>query len=121
MARKWWTLLTVCLGLLMLLVDITIVNVALPAIAEDLGSSFADLQWVVDAYALSLASLLLTAGSLAARAEAVTAGGAAAGAAAMVRLLSSSRRMFCSERTFLTVKFRTAASWRPCWSKIPKL
>jgi EmrB/QacA subfamily drug resistance transporter len=49
----------------MLLVDITIVNVALPAIAEDLGSSFADLQWVVDAYALSLASLLLTAGSLA--------------------------------------------------------
>ena len=38
-----------------------------------------------------------------------------------VRLLSSSRRMFCSERTFLTVKCRTAASWRPCWSKIPKL
>src|SRR3954469_531548 len=62
--RRWWTLGAVCVATFMLLVDITIVNVALPAIAEDLGSSFTDLQWVVDAYALSLASLLLTAGSL---------------------------------------------------------
>jgi EmrB/QacA subfamily drug resistance transporter len=49
----------------MLLLDITIVNVALPDIARDLRSSFTDLQWVIDAYALSLAALLLTAGSLA--------------------------------------------------------
>jgi len=63
--RRWWTLGAVCVATFMLLVDITIVNVALPAIADDLGSSFTDLQWVVDAYALSLASLLLTAGSLA--------------------------------------------------------
>jgi hypothetical protein len=42
MARKWWTLLTVCLGLLMLLVDLTIVNVALPSIASDLDASFSD-------------------------------------------------------------------------------
>src|SRR3954447_26638704 len=63
--NKWWTLGAVCVATFMLLVDITIVNVALPAIADDLGSSFSDLQWVVDAYALSLASLLLTAGSLA--------------------------------------------------------
>jgi MFS family permease len=49
----------------MLLLDITIVNVALPDIARSLGSSFTDLQWVIDAYALSLAALLLTAGSLA--------------------------------------------------------
>jgi EmrB/QacA subfamily drug resistance transporter len=62
---KWWTLITVCVATFMLLIDITIVNVALPDIAKDLGSSFTDLQWVVDAYALSLASLLLTAGSLA--------------------------------------------------------
>ncbi|MFL5844712.1 MAG: MFS transporter [Solirubrobacteraceae bacterium] len=54
-----------CVATFMLLIDITIVNVALPDIAKDLGSSFTDLQWVVDAYALSLASLLLTAGSLA--------------------------------------------------------
>jgi EmrB/QacA subfamily drug resistance transporter len=64
MARKWWTLLTVCLGLLMLLVDITIVNVALPSIADDLNASFSDLQWTIDAYALSLAALLLVTGSL---------------------------------------------------------
>src|SRR3954470_5140567 len=63
--RRWWTLGAVCVATFMLLIDITIVNVALPDIAEDLGSSFTDLQWVVDAYALSLASLLLTAGSLA--------------------------------------------------------
>jgi len=65
MDRKWWTLLAVCLGTFMLLVDITIVNVALPSIQSSLHASFAQLQWVVDAYALSLAALLLTAGSLA--------------------------------------------------------
>ena len=51
----------------MLLLDITIVNVALPDIAKDLHSSFSDLQWVVDAYSLGLAALLLSAGSLADR------------------------------------------------------
>ncbi len=64
MARKWWALLTVCLGMLMLLVDITIVNVALPSMARDLDASFSDLQWTIDAYALSLAALMLVAGSL---------------------------------------------------------
>ena len=49
----------------MLLLDVTIVNVALPDIQRALHSSFSDLQWVVDAYALTLAALLLTAGSLA--------------------------------------------------------
>src|SRR5437763_1332037 len=62
---KWWTLGAVCLGTFMLLLDITIVNVALPSIQQDLHSSFADLQWVVDAYALTLAALLLTGGALA--------------------------------------------------------
>jgi EmrB/QacA subfamily drug resistance transporter len=65
MERKWWTLLAVCLGMFMLLVDITIVNVALPSIQDNLHATFASLEWVVDAYALSLAALLLTAGSLA--------------------------------------------------------
>jgi EmrB/QacA subfamily drug resistance transporter len=62
---KWWTLTAVCLGTFMLLLDITIVNVALPDIQRALGSSFSGLQWVVDAYALTLAAFLLTAGSLA--------------------------------------------------------
>ena len=65
MASKWWTLLVVCLAIFMLLLDITIVNVALPSIQHDLGSSFEDLQWVVDAYALALAALLLASGSIA--------------------------------------------------------
>ena len=65
MQRKWWTLAAVCTATFMLLLDITIVNVALPAIQQDLGASFDELQWVVDAYALMLAALLLTAGSLA--------------------------------------------------------
>ena len=63
--NKWWTLVAVCLGTFMLLLDITIVNVALPDIQVALHSSFSDLQWVVDAYALTLAAFLLTAGSLA--------------------------------------------------------
>src|SRR3954471_20159235 len=62
---KWWTLTAVCLGVFMLLLDITIVNVALPDIQTELDASLSDLQWVIDAYALSLAALLLTAGSLA--------------------------------------------------------
>jgi EmrB/QacA subfamily drug resistance transporter len=65
MDDKWWTLVAVCLGTFMLLLDITIVNVALPDIQAALHSSFSDLQWVVDAYALTLAAFLLTAGSLA--------------------------------------------------------
>ena len=63
--NKWWTLVAVCLGILMLLLDITIVNVALPDIQQALHSSFSDLQWIVDAYALTLAAFLLTAGSIA--------------------------------------------------------
>jgi EmrB/QacA subfamily drug resistance transporter len=67
MERKWWTLTAVSVATFMLLLDITVVNVALPAIRDDLGASFSDLQWVVDAYALTLAALVLTAGSLADR------------------------------------------------------
>jgi EmrB/QacA subfamily drug resistance transporter len=59
-----WTLIAVCLGTFMLLVDISIVYVALPDIGRSLGASFSDLQWTVDAYAVALAALLLNAGSL---------------------------------------------------------
>ena len=64
--RRWWTLGAVCVATFMLLLDITIVNVALPDIAKRPALvASRDLQWVIDAYALSLAALLLTAGSLA--------------------------------------------------------
>ena len=62
--RKWTPLITVCLGAFMLLVDVSIVNVALPKMTDELHSSFSSLQWVVDMYALVLASLLMVAGSL---------------------------------------------------------
>jgi EmrB/QacA subfamily drug resistance transporter len=63
--RKWLPLVAICTGTFMLLVDVTIVNVALPDMATDLGTSFGQLQWVVDIYALALAALVLGAGSLA--------------------------------------------------------
>src|SRR5690349_7921234 len=65
MDKKWWTLIAVCAGMFMLLLDVTIVVVAQPAIQQGLGASFSDVQWVLDAYALTLASLLLTSGVLA--------------------------------------------------------
>jgi EmrB/QacA subfamily drug resistance transporter len=65
MDRKWWTLIAVCTATFMLLLDVTIVNVALPAIQASLNADFSDLQWVIDAYSLVLAALLLTTGSLA--------------------------------------------------------
>src|SRR5215467_3962492 len=64
MERKWRTLIIVCVGIFMLLLDITVVNVALPDIQRELHSSFTDLQWVVDAYSLLLATVVLNAGSL---------------------------------------------------------
>jgi EmrB/QacA subfamily drug resistance transporter len=67
MHRRWWTLAVVSVATFMLLLDITVVNVALPSIRADLDASFGDLQWVFDAYALSLAAFVLTAGSLADR------------------------------------------------------
>jgi|SRR5665213_2675907 len=63
-SRNRWTLIAVCAGTFMLLVDVTIVQVALPTIQRHLGASFTDLQWVIDAYALSLATLILTWGSI---------------------------------------------------------
>src|SRR5919198_419131 len=67
MERKWWTLIAVSVATFMLLLDITVVNTALPSIQEDLNATFTDLQWVVDAYTLPLAALVLTAGVLADR------------------------------------------------------
>jgi EmrB/QacA subfamily drug resistance transporter len=64
MERKWWTLIAVSMAIFMLLLDITVVNVALPEIQHQLRSSFSDLQWVVNAYALTLAAFLLTAGAV---------------------------------------------------------
>src|SRR5919199_994271 len=65
MTPKRWTLVAVCVATAMLMLDIAVVNTALSRIAEDLGAGLSGLQWVVDAYTLALASVVLTAGSLA--------------------------------------------------------
>jgi EmrB/QacA subfamily drug resistance transporter len=62
--RKWLPLVAICLGAFILLVDVTIVNVALPRMGSDLNAPFSALQWVMDIYALALAALLMVAGSL---------------------------------------------------------
>jgi len=63
--RKWLPLVAICCGTFMLLIDVTVVNVALPQMAGSLHASFSSLQWVVDAYALTLSALLLGVGSVA--------------------------------------------------------
>jgi EmrB/QacA subfamily drug resistance transporter len=63
--RKWWTLAAVAVGLFMIMLDNTVVNVALPSIRKDLGISISELEWVVNAYALTFGVLLLSGGKLA--------------------------------------------------------
>jgi DHA2 family multidrug resistance protein-like MFS transporter len=62
--RRWWVLVVLCLSVLLVTIDNTIVNVALPTIGRQLSASTSDLQWVVDAYTLVFAGLLLVAGNL---------------------------------------------------------
>src|SRR4051794_3584220 len=62
--RPGWTLVLVCTAMFMLLLDMTIVTAALADIQKDLGSSLSSLQWVVDAYPLPVAGLLLTAATI---------------------------------------------------------
>jgi EmrB/QacA subfamily drug resistance transporter len=63
--RKWWTLAAVSFGLFMIMLDNTVVNVALPSIQDDLGADLSQLQWIVTGYALSFAALMLIGGKLA--------------------------------------------------------
>src|SRR4051794_32904199 len=63
-ARRWWTLAVLCLSLLIIVMDNTILNVAIPRLVEDLGASNSQLQWIIDGYTLVFAGLLLTTGSL---------------------------------------------------------
>ncbi|HEX4733771.1 MAG TPA: MFS transporter, partial [Thermoleophilaceae bacterium] len=90
--RRWWALAVLSLGLLVISLDNTILNVALPSLSDDLGATSSELQWIVDAYMLVFAGLLLTAGSLGdrfGRKRALTLGlfifGAASAASAMAQ------------------------------------
>jgi EmrB/QacA subfamily drug resistance transporter len=62
--RKWWTLGAMCFALFMIMLDNTVVNVALPSIQQDLGASISGLEWTINGYTLSFAVLLATGGRL---------------------------------------------------------
>ena len=62
--RRWITLPILCLSVFLVVVDNTIVNVALPSLSRDLGASTSALQWIVDAYSLAFAGLLLAGGGI---------------------------------------------------------
>ena len=64
MAKRWWALVPIALSMVVVGLDTTVLNVALPTLAVDLGASTGDLQWVVDAYVLVLAALMLPVGAL---------------------------------------------------------
>ncbi len=63
--RKWWTLAAVAFGLFMIMIDNTVVNVALPSIQRDLGVGLSELEWIVTGYALTFAAMMLIGGKLA--------------------------------------------------------
>ena len=63
--RKWLTLAAVSFGLFMIMLDNTVVNVALPSIQSDLGADLSELQWIVTGYALTFAALMLVGGKIA--------------------------------------------------------
>src|SRR6184192_3088426 len=63
--RKWWTLGAVAFGLFMIMLDNTVVNVALPSLERDLNMSIDSLEWIVTAYALTFAAVMITGGKLA--------------------------------------------------------
>src|SRR6185503_6593789 len=62
--RRWWTLAAMCFALFMIMLDNTVVNVALPSIQADLDTTIASLEWTVNAYTLTFAVLLVTGGRL---------------------------------------------------------
>ena len=104
--RRWWALGVLCLSLVLVVVDNTILNVALPTIARDLGAQTSSLQWIVDAYILVFAGLLLTAGSLGdrfGRRRALTGGLVVFGAASVVASLCSSTGQLIAARCVMGI------------------
>src|SRR6202000_482859 len=63
-ARKWWALIAIAASVLVVGLDLTVLNLALPTIATDLHASTSDLQWISDSYSLVLAAAMLPAGLL---------------------------------------------------------
>jgi EmrB/QacA subfamily drug resistance transporter len=104
--RRWWTLAVLCLSLLIIGLDNTILNVALPTLQHDLGASSSQLQWIVDVYMLVFAGVLLTAGSLGdrfGRKRALTFGLLAFGAGSLLSALAGSAEMLIATRALMGI------------------
>ena len=104
--RRWLILVLLCLSLMLTVLDVSIVNVALPTIQTDLGATSSDLQWIVDAYTLVFAGLLLTAGSLGdrfGRRGALQLGFAIFGVGSIVAALSNSTGVLIGARAVMGI------------------
>jgi EmrB/QacA subfamily drug resistance transporter len=105
-ARRWWTLAVMCLSLMVIGVDNTILNVALPTLVRDLGATTSQLQWIVDSYTLVFAGLLLTAGSLGdrfGRRRALSAGLLIFGAGSVASALAGSAEQLIVTRALMGI------------------
>ena len=103
---RWWSLLFVCISLLVISLDNTILNVALPSISRTLGASASELQWVVDSYVLVFAAMLLTMGAVGdriGRKRALQFGLLWFAGGSLVAALSSSTEMLIVTRAFLGI------------------
>jgi EmrB/QacA subfamily drug resistance transporter len=104
--RRWWTLAVLCLSLLVIGLDNTILNVALPTLQRDLDASSSQLQWIVDVYMLVFAGVLLTAGSLGdrfGRKRALTFGLAVFGLGSLGSALSGSPELLIAMRALMGI------------------
>src|SRR3954447_6206725 len=104
--KRWWTLLILSTSLLVISLDNTILNVALPTIERELGASSGQLQWVVDSYTLVFAGLLLTMGALGdrfSRRGALAAGLAIFGGASLASAVAESANMLIATRALMGV------------------
>jgi EmrB/QacA subfamily drug resistance transporter len=104
--RRWWTLAVLCLSLLVIVLDNTILNVALPTLQRDLDASSSQLQWIVDVYMLLFAGVLLTAGSLGdrfGRKRALTLGLLVFGAGSLGSALATSPELLIAMRALMGV------------------
>jgi len=104
--RRWLTLIVLCVSLLVIILDNTILNVAIPRLSQDLHASTSSLQWIVDVYVLVFAGLLLTAGSLGdrfGRYKALTLGLAIFGIGSLASALSGSASVLIGTRAFMGI------------------
>ena len=104
--RRWWTLVVLCFSLLVIALDNTILNVALPTLQRDLDASASELQWIVDSYMLVFAAVLLTAGALGdrfGRKKALTFGLLVFGLGSGLSALADSSEMLIATRALMGV------------------